>query len=278
MSVIEVDNVSYSYRLGEKECVPALSSVSFFVEEGEFITVVGKNGSGKSTLAKLLNGLLLPSGGTVRVAGNLTSDQDTIFEVRKSAGMVFQNPDNQMVSTIVEDDVAFGPENVGIESGEIKRRVAWALETVGMSEYRKHSASRLSGGQKQRVAIAGVLALMPKILILDEATSMLDPKGRKEVISVAKKLNREGITIILITHNMDEVAFSKRVLVLDRGSISFDGTPKKLFLEDRIINSAGLSLPPVAKLAAALSKGGMSVPQNILFMDELVGEICAQLK
>jgi energy-coupling factor transport system ATP-binding protein len=278
MSVIEVDNVSYSYRLGEKESVPALSSVSFFVEEGEFLTVVGKNGSGKSTLAKLLNGLLLPQSGTVKVDGKLTSDENTIFEVRKAAGMVFQNPDNQMVATIVEDDVAFGPENVGIESDEIKRRVAWALETVGMSAYRKHSASRLSGGQKQRIAIAGVLALKPKILILDEATSMLDPKGRQEVLSVAKKLNDDGITVILITHNMDEVAHSKRVLVLDNGSISFDGTPKKLFLEDGVLNSAGLSLPPVAKLAAQLNNGGMDVSKNVLFIDELVGEICARLK
>ncbi|MDD4839686.1 MAG: energy-coupling factor transporter ATPase [Clostridia bacterium] len=279
MAIIEVKNAKYHYRQGENECIPAVNGVSFSIEEGDFVTLVGKNGSGKSTLAKLLNGLLLPSNnGTINICGYTTQNEDTIYEVRRNAGMVFQNPDNQMVATIVEDDVAFGPENLGVPREEIATRVAWALETVGMSEYRNRSASKMSGGQKQRIAIAGVLAMRPKILILDEATSMLDPKGRKEVIDVAKKLNNEGITIVLITHNMDEVAESKRTIVLKDGALVFDGTPRDLFENKALILDAGLVLPPVAKLNSLLQEGGLALPSGILFADELVEGLCSLLK
>ncbi|HKL94607.1 MAG TPA: energy-coupling factor transporter ATPase [Clostridia bacterium] len=279
MSIIEVENVGYSYKQGESEIIPAIKNISFSVTEGDFVTVIGRNGSGKSTLAKLLNGLLLPTNkGTVTINGYSTKNEDTIFEVRRTAGMVFQNPDNQMVATIVEDDIAFGPENLGVPREEIIERVKWALETVGMSEYRNRSASKLSGGQKQRIAIAGVLAMRPKILILDEATSMLDPKGRGEVLEVAQKLNNEGITIILITHNMEEVALSKRAMVLDYGKLAFDGTPRELFKDKDLIERSGLMLPPVAKLSSMLQKSGITLPDGILFAEELVEELCTLLK
>lgn len=278
MSQIEVKNVKFSYSKKEENAVYALKGVSFAIEKGEFVSVVGRNGCGKSTLAKLLNGLFEPSSGKVTVCGYDTENEDTIFEIRKRAGMVFQNPDNQMVATIVEDDIAFGPENLGVPPEEIEIRVASALDTVGMSEYRHATASKLSGGQKQRIAIAGVLSMEPEILIFDEATSMLDPKGRGEVMSVAKKLNAQGITVINITHNMDEVVMGDRVLALNDGQLVFDGTPKELFKDVEILKRAKLDLPPVAKFRNMLIERGIKVSEDILQSSELVEEIWQLLK
>ena len=278
MSQVEVKNVKFSYSKKEENAVYALKGISFVIEKGEFVSVVGRNGCGKSTLAKLLNGLFEPSSGKVTICGYDTENEDTIFEIRKRAGMVFQNPDNQMVATIVEDDIAFGPENLGVPPEEIEKRVASALDTVGMSEYRHATASKLSGGQKQRIAIAGVLSMEPEILIFDEATSMLDPKGRGEVMSVAKKLNAQGITVINITHNMDEVVMGDRVLALNDGQLVFDGTPKELFKDVEILKRAKLDLPPVAKFRNMLIERGIKVSEDILQSNELVEEIWQLLK
>lgn len=277
MPQIEVKNVGFQYAKSE-ERESALKQISFSVEKGEFISLVGKNGCGKSTLAKLLNGLFEPSEGTVSVSGVDTSNEDTIFEVRSKAGMVFQNPDNQMVATIVEDDVAFGPENLGVESSEIIKRVDESLAAVGMSEYKNSTASRLSGGQKQRVAIAGVLAMKPEIMILDEATSMLDPDGREEVMSVVKKMNDGGITIINITHDMSEVALSQRVIVLKEGEIIFDGKPNALFDSPEILKRANLDLPPVGKLRKTLIEHGLNISGDSMDEDELAEDIWQSLK
>lgn len=229
MSQIEVKGVNYSYRLAEGQTLRALRNVSFTVEKGEFVALAGMNGSGKSTLAKLLNGLFVPSTGDVLIDGMNTRDVEKTFEIRKKAGMVFQNPDNQMVATLIEDDVAFGPENIGVPREEIIERVNWALEAVDMTEYRTRSASKLSGGQKQRVAIAGVLAMKPEILIFDESTSMLDPEGRREIMDVARKLNDSGITVITITHNMDEAAMADRIIVLKRAELRWTAHRKRCF-------------------------------------------------
>lgn len=277
MPQIEVKNVGFQYAKSE-ERESALKQISFSVEKGEFISLVGKNGCGKSTLAKLLNGLFEPSEGTVSVSGVDTSNEDTIFEVRSKAGMVFQNPDNQMVATIVEDDVAFGPENLGVEPSEIIKRVDESLGAVGMSEYKNSTASRLSGGQKQRVAIAGVLAMKPEIMILDEATSMLDPDGREEVMSVVKKMNDGGITIINITHDMSEVALSQRVIVLKEGEIIFDGKPNALFDSPEILKRANLDLPPVGKLRKTLIEHGLNISGDSMDEDELAEDIWQSLK
>ncbi len=277
MPQIEVKNVGFQYAKSE-ERESALKQISFSVEKGEFISLVGKNGCGKSTLAKLLNGLFEPSEGTVSVSGVDTSNEDTIFEVRSKAGMVFQNPDNQMVATIVEDDVAFGPENLGVEPSEIIKRVDESLAAVGMSEYKNSTASRLSGGQKQRVAIAGVLAMKPEIMILDEATSMLDPDGREEVMSVVKKMNEGGITIINITHDMSEVALSQRVIVLKEGEIIFDGKPNALFDSPEILKRANLDLPPVGKLRKKLIEHGLNISGDSMDEDELAEDIWQSLK
>lgn len=277
MPQIEVKNVGFQYAKSE-ERESALKQISFSVEKGEFISLVGKNGCGKSTLAKLLNGLFEPSEGTVSVSGVDTSNEDTIFEVRSKAGMVFQNPDNQMVATIVEDDVAFGPENLGVEPSEIIKRVDESLAAVGMSDYKNSTASRLSGGQKQRVAIAGVLAMKPEIMILDEATSMLDPDGREEVMSVVKKMNDGGITIINITHDMSEVALSQRVIVLKEGEIIFDGNPNALFDSPEILKRANLDLPPVGKLRKKLIEHGLNISGDSMDEDELAEDIWQSLK
>lgn len=277
MPQIEVKNVGFQYAKSE-ERESALKQISFSVEKGEFISLVGKNGCGKSTLAKLLNGLFEPSEGTVSVSGVDTSNEDTIFEVRSKAGMVFQNPDNQMVATIVEDDVAFGPENLGVEPSEIIKRVDESLGAVGMSDYKNSTASRLSGGQKQRVAIAGVLAMKPEIMILDEATSMLDPDGREEVMSVVKKMNDGGITIINITHDMSEVALSQRVIVLKEGEIIFDGKPNALFDSPEILKRANLDLPPVGKLRKTLIEHGLNISGDSMDEDELAEDIWQSLK
>ena len=275
MPQIELIGVNYSYRVGEGQTVHALRNVSFSVEKGEFVALAGMNGSGKSTLAKLLNGLFTPSSGDVLIDGINTRDEERTFDVRRKAGMVFQNPDNQMVATIIEDDVAFGPENLGIPREEIIERVDWALDAVGMSEFRTRSASKLSGGQKQRVAIAGVLAMKPDILILDESTSMLDPEGRAEIMDVAKKLNASGITVISITHNMDEAAQADRVIVLRKGRLVLDGTPKEVFASPEV-EACGLALPPPTEIARMLSERGFGFSETVTDEDALVEGICSQ--
>lgn len=276
MSQIEVKGVNYSYRLAEGQTLRALRNVSFTVEKGEFVALAGMNGSGKSTLAKLLNGLFVPSTGDVLIDGMNTRDVEKTFEIRKKAGMVFQNPDNQMVATLIEDDVAFGPENIGVPREEIIERVNWALEAVDMTEYRTRSASKLSGGQKQRVAIAGVLAMKPEILIFDESTSMLDPEGRREIMDVARKLNDSGITVITITHNMDEAAMADRIIVLKKGRVALDGTPKEVF-SSPVVEECGLTLPPATELAHALGEKGYRFEGAVIDEDELVEGICRQL-
>lgn len=276
MSQIEVKGVNYSYRLAEGQTLRALRNVSFTVEKGEFVALAGMNGSGKSTLAKLLNGLFVPSTGDVLIDGMNTRDVEKTFEIRKKAGMVFQNPDNQMVATLIEDDVAFGPENIGVSREEIIKRVNWALEAVDMTEYRTRSASKLSGGQKQRVAIAGVLAMKPEILIFDESTSMLDPEGRREIMDVARKLNDSGITVITITHNMDEAAMADRIIVLKKGRVALDGTPKEVF-SSPVVEECGLTLPPATELARELGKKGYRFEGAVIDEDELVEGICRQL-
>ena len=275
MPQIELIGVNYSYRVGEGQTVRALRNVSFSVEKGEFVALAGMNGSGKSTLAKLLNGLFTPSSGDVLIDGINTRDEERTFDVRRKAGMVFQNPDNQMVATIIEDDVAFGPENLGIPREEIIERVDWALDAVGMSEFRTRSANKLSGGQKQRVAIAGVLAMKPDILILDESTSMLDPEGRAEIMDVAKKLNASGITVISITHNMDEAAQADRVIVLRKGRLVLDGTPKEVFASPEV-EACGLALPPPTEIARMLSERGFGFSETVTDEDALVEGICSQ--
>ena len=276
MSQIELRGVNFSYNVGDGKSIKALKNLSFSIEKGQFVTLAGMNGSGKSTLAKLLNGLFVPSDGEVLIDGLSTKDEKNTFEIRRKAGMVFQNPDNQTVATIIEDDVAFGPENIGLPREEIIERVNYALEAVGMNEFRTRTASKLSGGQKQRVAIAGVLAMRPDILILDEATSMLDPKGRREVMDIARKLNDAGITIINITHNMEEAVLSDRVIVLRKGRLVIDAPPKDAFASG-LVEACGLALPPVLQLAEDLKKDGYKFDSSVLFEDELVEGIWRQL-
>lgn len=277
MPQIVLKGVSYAYPIKEGYNVKALKNVSLVIDKGEFVALAGMNGSGKSTLAKLLNGLFVPSDGEVLIDGLSTADEANIFEIRKRAGMVFQNPDNQMVATIIEDDVAFSPENIGIAREEIVERVAYALDAVGMSEYRTRTASKLSGGQKQRIAIAGVLAMKPDILILDESTSMLDPNGRKEIMDIARKLNDEGITVINITHNMEEAVLADRLIVLRKGRIAMDGTPKEVFASGQL-EACGLTLPPVTQLSDKLRQGGFDFDGVITAEDELVEGVCRLLK
>ncbi|MDE7372704.1 MAG: energy-coupling factor transporter ATPase [Clostridia bacterium] len=277
MPQIELKGVSYSYPIKEGYNVKALKNVSLAIDKGEFVALVGMNGSGKSTLAKLLNGLFTPTDGDVLIDGLSTLDENNTFEIRKKAGMVFQNPDNQMVATIIEDDVAFGPENIGVPREEIVERVNYALEAVGMSEYRTRTASKLSGGQKQRIAIAGVLAMRPDILILDESTSMLDPNGRKEIMDVARRLNDSGITVINITHNMEEAVLADRIIVLRKGRVAMDGTPKEVFNSGQL-EACGLTLPPVTKLAQSLMGEGFAFDGVITTEAELVEGVCRILK
>ncbi len=277
MSQIEVKEVTFAYPLREGVGMRAVKNLSFSVEKGEFVALVGMNGSGKSTLAKLLNGLYTPTEGEILIDGISTSKDENVFEIRKRVGMVFQNPDNQTVATIVEDDVAFGPENIGLPREEIISRVRSALDAVSMTEFADRAVSKLSGGQKQRVAIAGVLAMRPEILILDEATSMLDPIGRREVLKVAKELNEQGITVINITHNMEEAAFAKRVLAMRKGRLAIDGTPKEVFASG-LLEACGLKLPPVMQLAKALADRGFEMPSSVPDEEELAEEIWRQLK
>ena len=277
--MIETKNLSFIYReedmeSGEIKEEKVLKDINIEIEKGSFTAVLGHNGSGKSTLAKHFNAILLPSGGKVYVKGMDTAVENNIFNIRQSAGMVFQNPDNQMVAALVEDEVAFAPENLGVEPKEIRRRVDECLEIVNMTKYAQSSPSKLSGGQKQRVAIASVLAMNPEILILDEPTAMLDPKGRSEVIKTIKMLNEEkDITVVLITHYMDEAAQADRTVVIDDGEIVLDGTPKEVFKNVEKLKSLGLDVPQVTELAYELRKMGIEISDDVLTVDECFDEI-----
>ena len=274
-SIIELKNVTFEYKSGEEgRVVRALDGVDLAIEEGSFTGIIGVNGSGKSTLAKNMNGLMLPTEGEVLVKGMNTRDPETIWKIRQTVGMVFQNPDNQMVSAIVEDDVAFGPENLGVEPQEIRRRVDMALTDVGMYDFREKAPHMLSGGQKQRVAIAGVVAMLPDVIVFDEPTAMLDPKGRREVLEIIRKLNREsGKTVVLITHFMDEVARADRVVVMDDGRVTLDGKPREVFREVEQLKALGLDVPFATELADRLRKEGMDIPEDVIFMEELAEKI-----
>lgn len=276
MEAVTFENVKFIYR--EDDPAYAVNGVSLSIGEGQFVAVLGRNGSGKSTLAKLINALLTPTEGKVTVFGMDTADAKQTFEIRKSAGMVFQNPDNQTVASIVEDDVAFGPENIGVPREEIGKRIDFALDAVGMQAFRHSTPSRLSGGQKQRIAIAGVLAIMPKIMILDESTAMLDPKGRREVMDVIKKLNKErGMTVILITHFMEEALEADRAIVMHRGEVVMDAAPEEVFSRSEELEAYNLTLPRAAYISKKLAEGGMPV-KGAFNAEELAEEICASLQ
>ncbi len=278
-TIIKFDNVSFAYELEDEGVVNAVNDFSLEVPEGQFLAVLGHNGCGKSTVAKLINGILVPNKGKVTVEGMDTSDEEKTVDIRKTVGMVFQNPDNQIVATIVEDDVAFGPENLGVEPSEIRKAVDSALKAVGMYEFRKREPHRLSGGQKQRVAIAGVIAMNTKCIVMDEPTAMLDPQGRKEVMDTVMKLNREfGITVILITHYMDEAVKADRVIVMDGGRIAMDGTPKEVFRNVERMKKLGLDVPQATELAYRLRKKGFKLPEDILDENECAEAILKVLE
>ena len=259
---ITVRDLAYTYAAGEGEsALPVFSGLSLDIEEGSFVAVLGRNGCGKSTLAKHMNAILLPSGGSVCVFGMDTREEKNLIPIRRKVGMVFQNPDNQIVANVVEEDVAFAPENLGIPTAEIRRRVDEALKQVGMFAYREHAPHLLSGGQKQRVAIAGVIAMRPKCIVLDEPTAMLDPQGRRDVMEIVTRLNREErITVVLITHHMDEAAQAGRVIVLDRGHIALDGTPRQVFSQVEKLHGLGLRAPETVELCWALRAEGLQLP------------------
>ena len=278
-TIIKFDNVSFACELEGEGVVNAVNDFSLEVPEGQFLAVLGHNGCGKSTVAKLINGILVPNKGKVTVEGMDTSDEEKTVDIRKTVGMVFQNPDNQIVATIVEDDVAFGPENLGVEPSEIRKAVDSALKAVGMYEFRKREPHRLSGGQKQRVAIAGVIAMNTKCIVMDEPTAMLDPQGRKEVMDTVMKLNREfGITVILITHYMDEAVKADRVIVMDGGRIAMDGTPKEVFRNVERMKKLGLDVPQATELAYRLRKKGFKLPEDILDENECAEAILKVLE
>ena len=273
--LIRIDGLVFEYPADEdQEPRRALDEISLSVEKGSFTAIIGRNGSGKSTLAKNLNGLLLPTGGAVYVKGWNTRDEEHIWDIRQTAGMVFQNPDNQLVSSVVEDDVAFGPENLGVDPLVIRERVDAALSKVRMGEYRKKAPHLLSGGQKQRIAIAGVMAMRPECVIFDEPTAMLDPAGRADIMDAIEDLHRDGITIILITHFMEEAARADRVVILDGGKVFMDGAPQEVFLKDREIREKGLELPLIVEIAASLRKRGIKVPEDVITEDDLREFIC----
>lgn len=273
---IEVKDLVYKYskEQGDDNLCPAIDHVSIEISRGEYIAIAGSNGSGKSTLARCLNGLLLPTEGEILVDGMDTSDDECIWDIRKKIGMVFQNPDNQIVSSMVEDEVAFGPENIGVDNPELRKRVDNALKAVGMYEYRNREAHKLSGGQKQRIAIAGAVAMRPDCIVLDEPTAMLDPKGRSQVMKVIRELNEQGITIILITHFMEEVAEADRVLVMKSGQLLRDSAPKDVFADTKLIESAGLEIPAAVLLRNELIKNGINLSQEIISKDDLVDALC----
>lgn len=278
--MIKAKDVVFEYQRYDEEgnvcdTKRAVDGVALDVKKGDFVAILGHNGSGKSTLAKHINAILLPKEGEVWVAGMDTRDEEHIWDIRQNAGMVFQNPDNQIIGTIVEEDVGFGPENMGVPTGEIWTRVEEALKAVGMYKYRKHSPNRLSGGQKQRVAIAGIVAMHPQCIVLDEPTAMLDPNGRKEVIRAVRALNQvENITVLLITHYMEEVVHADKVIVMDEGKVVMQGTPKEIFSRVEELKSYRLDVPQVTLLAYELKKKGIPLSDGILTIEELVNELC----
>lgn len=280
MGIIKTENLVFEYIRRDEDgnvegITRAVDEVNLDIEQGDFIAILGHNGSGKSTLAKHMNAILYPTEGAVWVDGKNTSDADKIWEIRQSAGMVFQNPDNQIIGQVVEEDVGFGPENMGIPTKEIWERVEESLKAVGMYKYRKHSPNRLSGGQKQRVSIAGVLAMHPKCIVLDEPTAMLDPTGRKEVIRAVRALNQvEGVTVILITHYMEEVIYADKVYVMEQGRIEMQGTPREIFSQVKHLKALRLDVPQVTLLAYQLKQNGVPLPDGILTREELIGALC----
>lgn len=277
---IRVEHLKYEYDIDPEdegageEKIEALKDVSFSIEEGSFTAILGRNGSGKSTLAKCLNGLFYPTSGTVTVNGWDTRDEAHVWDIRQTCGMVFQNPDNQLVAASVEDDIAFGPENLGVPPDEIKERVEEALRAVGMESYREHAPHYLSGGQKQRIAIAGVLAMRPKCIVFDEPTAMLDPKGRRDILALVEDMHRAGKTVVLITHFMEEAAKADRVIVMDEGRTVIDQTPRELFRDQQKLEVYGLKAPLAVEIAARLRADGIDVPDGIVTDDELVDWIC----
>lgn len=277
-NAIEIDRLRCSYPAQNGEPIPVFDGLSLNIREGSFVAVLGRNGCGKSTLAKHMNAILLPEGGSVRVFGMDTSTED-LLNIRRTVGMVFQNPDNQMVANVVEEDVAFAPENLGVPPEEIRRRVDAALAAVGMSEYREHAPHLLSGGQKQRVAIAGVIAMQPRCIVLDEPTAMLDPQGRAEVLDTIETLNREkGITVVLITHHMTEAVRAERVIVLHEGGVLADGTPKEVFPQVELLQNAGLDVPATTRLLYELNRQGASLPLDALSTEECAQALCRWAK
>lgn len=271
-NIIEIKNVSFRY---DDENSSVLHKVSLEIKKGEFLCILGHNGCGKSTLAKLINGLITPNEGTVLVKGMDTKQEENLIKIRSTAGMVFQNPDNQMVATIVEEDVAFGPENLGVPQEELRSRVDNALKEVNMLQFKDSSPHRLSGGQKQRIAIAGVIAMEPEIIIMDESTSMLDPKGRREVLETVHRLNKEkGITVVFITHFMEETVNADRIIVMGDGVIKMEGTPREIFDREDQIKALTLEVPPVTKIAQQLNDRGLSVSRSVLTFEEILEELC----
>ncbi len=279
MGIIKATKLIFEYvRRDEQDHIEevkrAIDDVDVDIKKGDFVAILGHNGSGKSTFAKQINGILMPTGGTVLVSGMDTRDEDHIWDVRKTAGMVFQNPDNQIIGNVVEEDVGFGPENLGVPTDEIWRRVDESLEAVGMTAFRLQSPNKLSGGQKQRVAIAGVMAMKPQCIILDEPTAMLDPNGRKEVIRTVRELNKsQGVTVLLITHYMEEATWADRIIVMDDGKIVMDGKPREIFSKVRQLKECGLDVPQATELAYELKEAGMPLPEGILSREELVLEL-----
>lgn len=279
-NIVEFHNVTFCYDAdeGEQQPEPAIRDFTFNVKKGEFVAVLGHNGSGKSTVAKLSNSILIPNEGKVLVKGMDTADEDLSYEIRKTVGVVFQNPDNQIVASIVEEDVAFGPENLGLPREEIRKRVDDSLKAVGMYEYRHHEPHKLSGGQKQRVAIAGIIAMRPECIFLDEPTAMLDPKGRKEIMDTVIKLNKEyGMSVVFITHFMEEAVLADRVAVIDNSRLLLEGTPKEVFKQENLLRSVGLDIPQITNLAREMKKSGVRVDDSVLTLNEFVENITALL-
>lgn len=280
-TILQTENLQYIYPAVEEgeEATVALRGVDLKIEKGTFVVILGHNGSGKSTLSKTFNAILLPSAGSVCVEGMNTVDEERLLDIRRRVGMVFQNPDNQIVSNVVEEDVAFAPENLGVPTAEIRQRVDRALGAVGMAEFAQHAPHLLSGGQKQRIAIAGVIAMEPDCIVLDEATAMLDPTGRREVLSTAHRLNREkGITVVLITHHMNEAEDADRVIVMDDGKIAMDGTPREVFVRVEELRSLGLTVPDTVDLLDRLRRDGLDLPLDALTVDECADAVAAALR